>query len=118
MKKIISILFLLAVTGCAVPSNPELLNGKRCLVEGDGIFEGLHQGGHRRNVPVPNVLIESGGPVEGILHTRDQRGIPITDVLIKLIPKMKDPIQIGNRRSIPVTDVPIGGIGLRLIIEP
>ena len=37
MKKIISILFLLAVTGCAVPSNPELLIGKRCLVEGDGI---------------------------------------------------------------------------------
>jgi len=37
MKKIISILFLLVVTGCAVPSNPELLIGKRCLVEGDGI---------------------------------------------------------------------------------
>jgi hypothetical protein len=37
MKKIISILFLFAVTGCAVPSNPELLIGKRCLVEGDSV---------------------------------------------------------------------------------
>ena len=37
MKKIISIIFLFAVTGCAIPSNPELLIGKRCLVEGDSI---------------------------------------------------------------------------------
>ena len=37
MKKILSILFLFAVTGCAIPSNPEVLIGKKCLVEGDNI---------------------------------------------------------------------------------
>lgn len=37
MKKIFSILFLLTFTGCAIPSNPELLVGKKCLVEGDNI---------------------------------------------------------------------------------
>lgn len=37
MKKILSIIFLIAVTGCAIPSNPELLVGKKCLVEGDNI---------------------------------------------------------------------------------
>ena len=30
-------MFLIAVTGCAIPSNPELLVGKKCLVEGDNI---------------------------------------------------------------------------------
>ena len=37
MNKILTLLIAVVLTGCSLPKNPEVLIGKKCLVEGERI---------------------------------------------------------------------------------